>query len=42
MKIDVRKESFKVINPLIRFDGPRKVRLITVKKDVKINRIFVR
>jgi hypothetical protein len=42
MKIDVRKESFKVTNPLIRFDGHKRIRLITVKKDVKTKRIFVR
>ncbi len=42
MKIEIRKESFKVINPLIRFDGPKRIRLITVKKEVKTNRVFVR
>mgnify|MGYP003120878845 CR=1 FL=1 len=42
MKIEVRKELLKVTNPLIRFDGPKRVRMITVTKVVKTNRIFVR
>ena len=42
MKIEVRQESFKTTNPLIRFDEHRRIRLITVKKDVKTKRIFVR
>ncbi len=42
MKIEVRQETFKTTNPLIRFDGHKRIHLITVKKDVKTKRIFVR
>ncbi len=42
MKVEIRKESHKVTNPLLKFDGPKRVIMITVKKVVKTNRIFVR
>jgi hypothetical protein len=42
MKIVIRRELLKATNPLIRFDGPKKIRMVTIKKVVKENRIFVR
>jgi len=42
MKIKIREESFKVSNPLIRFENQKKIHLITVKKEVKNNRVYIR
>ena len=42
MKIEIRKESFKIKSPLIRFENQKKVYLVTVKKVIKEDRVFVR
>jgi len=43
MKVEIREESFKISKPsLILFSNANKIRSITVKKEVKSNRFFVR